>query len=167
MAAVFDTDDTEFEQRFAAFLGSKREASADVDAAVRAIISEVQARGDAALIEFTKKFDRLTITPAELSIGADEITAAVAKCDRATLEALEFASRRIRSHHERQLPNDDRYTDELGCTLASRWTAVESVGLYVPGGLASYPSSVLMNASQCLSRSGSVIDAWTLVRAMT
>ncbi len=140
------TTDGDFEARFLALLGQKREISEDVDATVRAILADVRARGDAALVDYTHRFDRLELSPETLRITPYEISRSVAACDPATLEALALARDRIRSHHERQMPKDDRYTDALGVELGSRWTAVESVGLYVPGGTASYPSSVLMNA---------------------
>ena len=131
---------------FARLLATKREASADVEDAVRAIIADVAARGDQALIELTRKFDRLDLDQAGLRVTADEIAAAHASCDRRALDALAFARDRIEAYHRRQLPKDDRFTDALGVELGSRWTAIESVGLYVPGGTAAYPSSVLMNA---------------------
>jgi histidinol dehydrogenase len=141
-----DSRDKGFEQAFAALLATKREASQDVDAAVRDIIADVRARGDNALADLTLRFDRLDLARAGVRIPAAEIAAATARCDPAALDALTFAGDRIRAHHERQLPKDDRYTDSLGVELGYRWTAVESVGLYVPGGLAAYPSSLLMNA---------------------
>jgi histidinol dehydrogenase len=140
------TTDPQFESAFAAFLAAKRESAEDVEVAVRAIIADVRRRGDAALIELTQRFDALDLANGGIRISAAEIGAAVAVSDRTTLAALELARSRIESHHKRQLPQDERYTDALGAELGSRWTAVESVGLYVPGGLASYPSSVLMNA---------------------
>ncbi|HZT47587.1 MAG TPA: histidinol dehydrogenase [Hyphomicrobiaceae bacterium] len=140
------TSDPGFESAFRAFLAAKREASEDVDAAVRAIIARVRAEGDAALIELTRRFDRLDLAEIGVRIGEAEVAAAAAGCGRETVAALELAAARIEAHHRRQLPTDDRYTDALGAELGSRWTAIESVGLYVPGGLASYPSSVLMNA---------------------
>jgi histidinol dehydrogenase len=140
------TTDADFESAFAAFLAAKRESAEDVDLAVRAIIADVRKRGDAALIELTRRFDALDLSDGGIRISEAEIGAAVAVSDRTTLAALELARARIESHHNRQLPQDERYTDALGAELGSRWTAVESVGLYVPGGLASYPSSVLMNA---------------------
>jgi histidinol dehydrogenase len=140
------TTDADFDVRFAHLLGLKREVSEDVDAAVRAILAEVRARGDAAVMEYTRKFDGLELTAETLRVSEAEIAAAHAVCDGETLAALELARDRIRSHHERQMPKDERYVDALGVELGSRWTAVESVGLYVPGGTASYPSSVLMNA---------------------
>ncbi|MGE0055680.1 MAG: histidinol dehydrogenase [Hyphomicrobium sp.] len=136
----------DFEESFAALLAQKREVSTDVDLAVRAIIDDVRARGDAALIDLSKKFDAVDLGTVGIKIRGDEIEAAVAQCSPDTIEALKFARDRIRDHHARQLPEDDRYCDEAGVELGHRWTAVESVGLYVPGGLASYPSSVLMNA---------------------
>jgi histidinol dehydrogenase len=140
------TTDPNFEPAFAAFLATKREVSEDVEQAVRGIVAEVRKRGDAALIELTRRFDRLNLATAGIRVSEAEIEAAVAASDKETLAAIELARARIEAHHRRQLPADDRYTDALGATLGSRWTAVESVGLYVPGGLASYPSSVLMNA---------------------
>nr|WP_210382298.1 histidinol dehydrogenase [Jiella sonneratiae] len=127
-------------------LGAKREQAADVDAAVRAIIDSVRAEGDAALLALTRRFDQLELTPATMRVTEAEIEAAYEATSPDTLEALNLAHRRIAAHHRRQLPADDRYTDAIGVELGSRWTAVESVGLYVPGGSASYPSSVLMNA---------------------
>ena len=140
------TTDPDFESAFAAFLAAKREASEDVDQAVRAIIAQVRKDGDTALIELTRRFDRLDLAATGIRVSEAEIAAAVAASDKETMAALELALARIESHHRRQLPADDRYTDALGAELGSRWTAIESVGLYVPGGLASYPSSVLMNA---------------------
>ncbi len=140
------TTDSDFEARFAALLTQKREVSEDVDATVRAILADVRKRGDAAVLEYTARFDRLTLDAASLRITPAEIDAALEACDPETIAALTLARDRIRSHHERQMPKDDRYTDAIGVELGSRWTAVESVGLYVPGGTASYPSSVLMNA---------------------
>ncbi|MGB7433191.1 MAG: histidinol dehydrogenase [Ahrensia sp.] len=145
MPKFLSTKDAGFEARFAAFLTTKREVSADVDAVVREIIADIRTRGDAALFDFTQKFDRLDLNETPMRVTQDEIDAAVAGADPATLEALTLARDRIRSHHERQRPIDDHYTDALGVELGSRWTAVEAAGLYVPGGTASYPSSVLMN----------------------
>jgi histidinol dehydrogenase len=146
MALDLDTRAADFDARFKAFLASKREVSEDVDGAVRGIIGDVRRRGDAALIELTAKFDAFDVAAQSLRVPPDEIARAADRCDAGTVAALRFAAERIRSHHERQLPRDDRYTDAVGAELGSRWTAVESVGLYVPGGTASYPSSVLMNA---------------------
>jgi histidinol dehydrogenase len=140
------TTSADFEAAFAVLLGAKREVSADVDAVVRGIIADVRAEGDAALIALTARFDGLDLTQGTLRISADEVEAAYHQTEPATLAALDLAHARITSHHARQIPKDDFYTDSIGVELGSRWTAVESVGLYVPGGAASYPSSVLMNA---------------------
>ncbi|MCW1840427.1 histidinol dehydrogenase [Prosthecomicrobium hirschii] len=145
MAIRLDITDPDFEARFAAFLATKREVSEEVDDAVRAILADVRQRGDAALVDLSRRFDRVELD-GRLRITADEVDRAIAAVDPETLDALTFARDRIRAHHERQKPADDRYTDALGVELGSRWTAVEAVGLYVPGGTASYPSSVLMNA---------------------
>jgi histidinol dehydrogenase len=140
------TSDPGFERAFVAFLAAKRETSPDVDAAVREIIAAVRRDGDAALAAFTQRFDGFDFAKTALRVSEAEIAGAVAACDRQALAALTLAHDRIERHHRRQLPRDERYTDDLGAELGWRWTAVESVGLYVPGGLASYPSSVLMNA---------------------
>jgi histidinol dehydrogenase len=140
------TTDPDFESAFAAFLADKREVSADVDATVRDIIADVRKRGDAALVELSAKFDAVDLSKLGIKITRAEIDAAVAASSKETLDALAVARDRIADHHERQRPSDERYRDALGVELGHRWTAVESVGLYVPGGLASYPSSVLMNA---------------------
>jgi len=146
MAITLRQSDADFETRFAAFLTTKREVSPDVEATVRAIIDDVRARGDAALIDYTRKFDRADLTTLGIAVTRADIDQAYKDADPATVEALRFARDRIRSHHARQMPKDDRYVDPIGVELGSRWTAVEAVGLYVPGGTASYPSSVLMNA---------------------
>ncbi|GHC80453.1 histidinol dehydrogenase [Limoniibacter endophyticus] len=136
----------DFETAFEAFLATKREVSEDVDQAVRAIIATVRHDGDAALIEYTKRFDRADLEQLGLCVSAEDIRSAYDYADADTVEALRFAHQRILSHHSRQMPKDDFYTDNLGVELGSRWSAVDAVGLYVPGGTASYPSSVLMNA---------------------
>lgn len=146
MAITLRLSDADFEQRFAAFLLTKREVSADVDAVVREIIARVRAEGDAALVDYTQKFGGGDLTKLGIAVSEDDIANAYDAADTQTIEALKFARERIRAHHQRQLPQDDRYTDAAGVELGSRWTAVEAVGLYVPGGTASYPSSVLMNA---------------------
>lgn len=150
MPLRLDARDADFNERFRAFLGAKREAAADVEAAVRAIIADVQTRGDRALIELTKKFDRVDLSKpgnsSGLRVTAAEIDAALAACDRDALDALKLARDRIEAYHLRQKPKDDRFTDALGVELGTRWTAIEAAGLYVPGGTAAYPSSVLMNA---------------------
>lgn len=146
MALTLHHDAPDFEARFAALLASKREVSEDVDQTVRAILARVRDEGDPALVEYTNRFDRNAFSAAELAISHEEIEVAVAGADPGIVEALTLARDRIASHHGRQKPADDRYTDAIGVELGSRWTAIESVGLYVPGGTASYPSSVLMNA---------------------
>lgn len=146
MPTRLSTSDAGFETAFHHFLAQKREVSEDVDAQVRAILADVRARGDAALIALTQRFDRFDASAKGLRIRADEIAAAVAGADAETMAALVLARDRIFAYHQRQLPQDDRYRDALGVELGGRWTAVEAVGLYVPGGTASYPSSVLMNA---------------------
>ncbi len=146
MAIRLDIRSGDFAQKFRAFLDTKREASADVDATVRAIVADVAARGDHALKEYTKKFDNLDLDRTGLKVTAEEIAAAVKACSRDALDALELARSRIEAYHRRQLPQDDHFTDPLGVELGSRWSAIETVGIYVPGGTAAYPSSVLMNA---------------------
>ena len=146
MPVRLDSRADDFAARFGAFLAAKREVAADVEGVVRGIIDAVKAKGDAALVEFTNKFDRASITAAGLRVTKDEIAAAVAACEPAARDALGFARDRIEAYHRRQLPRDDRFTDALGVELGSRWTAIAAAGLYVPGGTAAYPSSVLMNA---------------------
>ena len=146
MPARLATADPDFAARFDALLGAKREADADVDSAVAAVIAEIRARGDAALIEMTARWDRLALTPATLAFAEDEIEAAVATVPAGDRAALELAAGRIRAYHERQLPADAQWVDEHGAEFGWRWTPVSAAGLYVPGGLASYPSSLLMNA---------------------
>ena len=140
------TIDPGFETAFTAFLSEKREVSVEVDTAVRDIIAGVRAHGDAALIDLSRRFDSVDLAETGILISAAEVDAAVGQCSKETLDALSFSAGRIRAHHERQLPVSERYTDDAGVELGDRWMAVESAGLYVPGGLASYPSSVLMNA---------------------
>jgi len=146
MPIRLDARALDFAARFHAFLDAKRETADDVEQAVRAIIADVAARGDAALVELTNKFDRVNVTAATLRVARAEIDAAAGACDRAALDALALARDRIEAYHRRQLPKDERFTDALGVELGHRWTAIEAVGLYVPGGTAAYPSSVLMNA---------------------
>ena len=146
MPLFLDSREADFEVRFAAFLTTKREDAPDVDAAVAAIIADVRARGDAAVIDLTERFDRFVLSPERLAFTAGEIDAECARVPGAERAALELAAERIRAYHERQLPQDALWHDATGATLGWRWTPVTSVGLYVPGGLASYPSSVLMNA---------------------
>lgn len=146
MPQFLDAADAEFEARFTALLGAKREDSPDVDAVVAGIIDQVRTKGDAALIELTSKFDRLDLTPDTLAFSQAEIDAHCAAVPEGDRVALELAATRIRAYHEAQMPEDKSWTDAAGATLGWRWTAVSAAGLYVPGGLASYPSSVLMNA---------------------
>jgi len=146
MAITLDSAARDFEARFSAFLATKREVSEDVDQAVRKIIARVRAEGDAALVDLTRQFDRADLGRLGLAVSRDDIARAYAEADAKAVEALKFARDRIEAHHRRQKPVDDRYTDALGVELGARWTAIEAVGLYVPGGTASYPSSVLMNA---------------------
>jgi histidinol dehydrogenase len=146
MAIRLDTRSGDFAQKFRAFLDTKREAAADVEVTVRAIIADVAARGDSALKEYTRKFDGLDLDRVGIRVSPKEIAAALESCSRDALDALEFARSRIETYHRQQIPKDDYFTDSLGVELGSRWTAIEAVGLYVPGGTAAYPSSVLMNA---------------------
>ncbi|TMV10035.1 histidinol dehydrogenase [Ruegeria sediminis] len=146
MPQFLDASAPDFEERFTALLSAKREDSPDVDATVARIIDDVRNRGDAAVIELTSKFDRLELTPETLAFTAAEVDAAIEGVPGEERQALELAADRIRAYHERQMPQDQEWTDETGATLGWRWSAVSAAGLYVPGGLASYPSSVLMNA---------------------
>jgi histidinol dehydrogenase len=146
MPQFLSTTDADFETRFAAVLGAKREDSPDVDDVVAGIIADVRTRGDAAVLDLTAKFDRLTLTADQLRVSEAEIDAEIAKVPDAERVALETAAQRIRAYHTRQMPKDEMWTDPDGATLGWRWTPVSAAGLYVPGGLASYPSSVLMNA---------------------
>lgn len=146
MPHFLDSTQVDFEAAFTALLSMKREEAEDVDAAVAAIITDVRARGDAAVIELTAKFDRLELTPETLAFSKEEMAAAVAKVSPEDRAALELAAERIRAYHARQRPEDASWTDSVGATLGWRWTPVSAAGLYVPGGTASYPSSVLMNA---------------------
>ncbi|HEV7246150.1 MAG TPA: histidinol dehydrogenase [Shinella sp.] len=146
MAIRLDYQSSDFENRFAAFLTTKREVSEDVNAIVRTIIDDVRARGDAALADYSKTFDGLDFATTSMRVSLEEIDAAFDAVDAKIIAALELAAQRIEKHHARQRPKDDIYVDDLGVGLGSRWTAIDAVGLYVPGGTASYPSSVLMNA---------------------
>lgn len=136
----------DFEADFTTLLSMKREVSEDVNGIVTSILADIRERGDDALIDYTKKFDRLDLRASGIAVSEQELEEAFATVDRRTLDALQFAHARIEKHHARQMPADDFYEDDLGVGLGSRWTAIEAVGLYVPGGSASYPSSVLMNA---------------------
>jgi histidinol dehydrogenase len=146
MTFFLSTDASDFEAAFAALLGMKREEAEDVDQAVATIIADVRARGDAALIELTARFDRMDVGADGLAFSDAEIEAEIAKVTPEDRAALELAAERIRAYHARQLPEDQSWTDASGATLGWRWTPVSAAGLYVPGGQASYPSSVLMNA---------------------
>jgi histidinol dehydrogenase len=146
MPLRLDSQSADFSTHFSAFLAVKREAAQDVESTVRGIIDAVKARGDRALAEFTAKFDRVDLAKIGLRVTAAEIEAAAAQCKPEALAALKLARDRIEAYHRRQKPNDERFTDALGVEMGSRWTAIEAVGLYVPGGTAAYPSSVLMNA---------------------
>jgi histidinol dehydrogenase len=146
MPIRLDTRAADFAERFDAFLATKREASEDVEQAARAIIAEVVRDGDRALIALSRRFDRIDLDTVGLRVAAHEIERATAACDAKALAALTLARDRIEAYHRRQLPQDDRYIDALGVELGHRWTAIAAVGIYVPGGTAAYPSSVLMNA---------------------
>lgn len=146
MPKFLNTTDVGFEQAFIDLLSMKREDAPDVQETVANIIADVRARGDAALIELTSKFDRQDLTPETLIISDDEIESAMGRASDEEIEALRLAADRIKVYHERQLPSDEKWTDPTGAMLGWRWTAVSAAGLYVPGGLATYPSSVLMNA---------------------
>ena len=146
MPLFLSTTDPDFEAGFTALLGMKREEAEDVDQAVATIIADVRNRGDAALIDLTRRFDRFDLTPETLAFSPAEIAAECAKVSADDRQALEIAASRIRAYHARQMPADASWVDDRGATLGWRWTPVTAAGLYVPGGLASYPSSVLMNA---------------------
>ncbi len=146
MPVFLDQSDADFDARFSALLGMKREEAEDVDHAVAAIISDVRARGDAAVIDLTARFDRLSLTPQTLAFTPDQINAECAKVSVEDRAALELAAERIHAYHARQLPENVSWVDASGASLGWRWTPVSAAGLYVPGGTASYPSSVLMNA---------------------
>ncbi len=146
MPLELDATTLDFEREFARLLDMKRENDQDVNDTVAAIIADVRARGDRAVLDYTLRFDRVELTAATMRITAGEIAEAAAACDAETMAALELAAERIRDFHNRQRPTDYAYTDVLGVRLGCRWTAVQAAGLYVPGGTAAYPSSVLMNA---------------------
>jgi histidinol dehydrogenase len=141
-----DSRDGNFASDFAALVESKRAGEADVEAAVAEIVARVRREGDAALLDYTRRFDGLDLTPDKLRVAKDEIEAAFESCEPRSIAALELAASRIEAYHRRQLPKDELYEDESGVGLGTRWSAIQSVGLYVPGGTAAYPSSVLMNA---------------------
>jgi histidinol dehydrogenase len=146
MARRLNASEASFDADFQKLLFAKREEEADVALAVRGIIADVRARGDAALIELTNRFDRAGVTRETLKLSSNEIETALARVSKEQMAAIETAAARIEAYHRRQLPADERFTDDTGALLGWRWTALDSVGLYVPGGTAAYPSSVLMNA---------------------
>jgi len=146
MPVYLDAASADFETQFSALLGAKREDSPDVDATVAAIIADVRERGDEAVLELTARFDRLELTQETMRFSAAEVDALIGDVPLHERDALQIAADRIRAYHERQIPEDASWTDEAGATLGWCWTPVGAAGLYVPGGLASYPSSVLMNA---------------------
>ncbi|NRA87038.1 MAG: histidinol dehydrogenase [Rhizobiales bacterium] len=147
MTLFLNWNDDAFSQKFKSLIAEKKENSHDVNKTVADILHAVKTNGDAALVEYSAKFDKLNITPDQFLISQARIDAAIDECDPKIVEALRFAHKRISDYHARQQPEDDLYEDEQGITLGHRWNAVDSVCLYVPGGLASYPSSVLMNAA--------------------
>ena len=146
MTFRLDQRDAGFAAAFGDLLNARREQAADVERAVAAIIADVRRHGDVAVAEYTARFDRYAARADALRLGRDEIAGAVARCDPEVRAALSFAAERIAAYHQRQRPGDERWSDGAGVELGYRWTAIEAVGLYVPGGLAAYPSSVLMNA---------------------
>ena len=140
------TKDADFEAQFSSFIKIKREKSEDVNASVSKILEAVKSRGDDALVEFTKSYDDFDINPAKMRIAEDDIDIAVKSCSASEIEALNLAADRIKDYHKKQMPEDLQYIDAMGVTLGYRWSPVNSVGIYVPGGMGTYPSSVLMNA---------------------
>jgi len=146
MARRLDARAADFETSFTALVESKREAEEDVSRVVKDIIAEVRAKGDEALFALSQRFDKVTLTRETLRVSADEVDAAERACAASVIDALRIAAARIEAYHRRQLPKDERFTDASGVRLGWRWGPLSSVGLYVPGGTASYPSSVLMNA---------------------
>ena len=146
MPLQLDDSSPDFERRFNALVETKREETVDVGADVRSIIERVASEGDDALIDLTERFDRHRLKPGRLRLPEERIEAAFDGCDPELLDALQNAAARIAAFHERQRPDDIAYTDDLGVKLGQRWSPIDAVGLYVPGGKAAYPSSVLMNA---------------------
>jgi histidinol dehydrogenase len=146
MARRLDARSANFESAFTTLISSKRETEEDVATVVSDIIADVRKRGDTALIDYAVRFDKVTLTAETLRLREAEIAAAESQCSATALEAIDIAARRIETYHRRQLPKDESFTDDTGAMLGWRWTSLDSVGLYVPGGTASYPSSVLMNA---------------------
>jgi histidinol dehydrogenase len=146
MPLRLDSQSNDFSERFRGLLAAKREVAQDVEQIVRDIVADVAARGDRALVELTAKFDRIDLSKSGLAVTDSEIDAAAKACQGEALDALKLARDRIEAYHRRQRPSEERFTDPLGVEMGSKWTAIEAVGLYVPGGTAAYPSSVLMNA---------------------
>lgn len=146
MALLLDATSSEFANQFSDLLSVKRETSAEVAGVVANIIADVEQQGDEALFRYTEKFDQVKLNPVSAKASSAEIEDALKRCDQDTLDALDLAATRIDTFHKRQRPVDDQFVDDQGVGLGQRWTPVGSVGLYVPGGQAAYPSSVLMNA---------------------
>jgi len=143
---IIDQSKASFEKLFVEVLGSKQENHPDVDATVKDIIATVIKDGDAALAHFSMKFDRIDLSDIDIEISRDEIDQIAAKVPQELKSAIDLAAQRIQAYHEKQKPSDFQYQDDIGANLGMRWTAMQAAGLYVPGGTASYPSSVLMNA---------------------
>jgi len=176
MPQFLDALSPDFEAAFVGLLNAKREDSPDVDAAVAGIIADVRRRGDTAICDLTRRFDGLDLTPQGMAFSPAEIDAECARVSDEDRAALELAADRIRAYHVRQMPEDVSWTDPEGATLGWRWTPVSAAGLYVPGGLASYPSSVLMNAiparvacvprlAICVPTPGGVVNPLVLMAA--
>ena len=146
MARRLDARAPDFEGQFAQLIEHARDEEDDVSRIVKGIIADVRARGDAALIELSARLDRVELAPESLRVSPKEINAAEKSAPPDVKDALHLAASRIEAYHKRQLPKDESFTDAAGATLGWRWGPLSSVGLYVPGGTASYPSSVLMNA---------------------
>lgn len=146
MPQKLDINSATFAEDFLVLLGQKRESSADVNQTVASILDDVRERGDAAVLEYTARFDRQQIGADKLAITSEEVDEALASCPGHLIESLKVAAARIRDYHEKLLPQDLSYTDEVGVELGARWRPVAAAGIYVPGGTAAYPSSVLMNA---------------------
>ncbi|WP_430425619.1 histidinol dehydrogenase [Phenylobacterium sp.] len=143
----FRYDQPGFADAFTAFVSERRETPEEVDTIVRDVLAAVRAEGVGALLRYAREFDRVELTEATLRVSADEIAEGAANCPADVREAITFAAERIRVYHERQRPADQRFTDSAGVELGWRWTPIEAVGIYVPGGRAAYPSTVLMNAA--------------------
>jgi histidinol dehydrogenase len=144
--ARLDTRSDDFARYFSTVVAKRRQNAANVDKQVVRILDDVRTRGDAAVAKYTRRFDGSALAPAQFRVSPEKVDAAIAACDANALDALEFAARRISDFHRLQMPDDLDYTDDAGVRLGYRWTAVQAAGLYVPGGTAAYPSSVLMNA---------------------